>query len=200
MAAKRGPKIKSSIERPAKANRSKRSRGRHWSATKDERLKYIIDLMLGGEWQLGKSTLDVMQRFGITAFTAEDDASDASRFIRMSRGDLVDIHNRILLSIDRAERAAFNADKIVFSEKSQSFIRTPDPDLRALHSFLQLQCEVHGLCRDVKPSGQMPAEVGVPVKELAELLGGLGFEVTPKAVTNERKERDDEDDDSEPAD
>lgn len=156
-----------------------RTKGVHWSSDLDDVTREAIDMMLDGKWITGRSHLDLAKKHGRDEGQVRQIAANASRFIRLCRGKEDQVRERILLAIDRGERLALEAEKVAFSMDGQE-LRAKQPDLRALIAFLQLQCEVHGLCRSAKDKPTDDDTVKLPINELRELLDGLGFEVVKK--------------------
>lgn len=152
----------------------------HWKPEIDGAVRECVELMLDNKWQTGRSHLDIAEKYQRTAKQMLTITATASRFIRLCRGKEDVIRDRILLAIDHAERAAFDATKQVYDGEKGEWVSTPQPDLKALHSFLQMQIEVHGLCRSAKDNADGESQAKLPIEELAELLDGLGFELRKK--------------------
>lgn len=176
------------------SRRQFRKKGKHWKPEIDGAVRECVDLMLDNKWVTGRSHLEIAEKYQRTAKQMLTITATASRFIRLCRGKEDVIRDRILLSIDHAERAAFDAEKQVYDTQNGVWVSTKQPDLRALHSFLQMQIEVHGLCRSAKDEADGESTVKLPIDELTELLSELGYEVRKKDGAS----TDDSDDDGEP--
>ena len=157
-----------------------RGDGRHFSPALDEITKRIIDMMVAGEWIIGKSHRQLAEEYPDRSVDQlRKHASDASRFIRLCHGDSDEVRDRILLGIERGIRLAVDAEKSIYDIEDKVWVSRKQPDLRALKDFLQLQAEVHGLLvRDAKR--QSTDTVDVPVDELNRVLGASGYEVRRK--------------------
>ncbi len=153
----------------------------HWSSDLDQLTTECLELMLEGRWETGRSHLDLAKKHSSSETRVRQAAASASRFIRLCQGKEDEIRARVLLSIDRGEKAAFEAEKVVFDPQGGEWHRAKQPDLKALIGFLQLQIEVHGLGRtsakDPRPDDD---NVRLPIEELGEMLDGLGFRMVKK--------------------
>jgi hypothetical protein len=159
----------------------RRRKGVHWSPELDQLTTECLELMLEGRWETGRSHIALAKKHQSTESRIRQAAATASRFIRMCRGKEDEVRERVLMAIDRGEKAAFEAEKLVFDPEGGEWHRAKQPDLKSLIGFLQLQIEVHGLGRtsakDPRPDDD---NVRLPIEELGEMLDGLGFRMVRK--------------------
>jgi hypothetical protein len=147
----------------------------------DERIHRIVDLMLSAEWRTGASHLEFAAKYGVAVNTVQQWAAQASRFIRMCRGNEDDIRTRILANLEHAGKLALEAQRH-WTTKGGDECSADTPDVRGYVATQELQARLLGLLekRERDPSVELSTD------ELAELLRANGYEVTRKEPDADR--------------
>lgn len=144
---------------------------------RDEGVRVIIGAMCDGTWQVGKSHRELGERYSVTEDTVRGWASEASRFLRMCRGNEDEIRTQIIMGI-QACGARCLGRKRAFITGAGELREADDPDLRTFLGTLELLARVHGLL-DRKTKNEVPTEEA-ELDEIADLMRANGFVVEKK--------------------
>ena len=165
-----------------------RAKGSHFDPAIDAIVQEIVDMMLNYNWKIGRSHNELMAKYpernfgSICAY-----ASQAGRFIRMCRGKVDEIRDRVLLGVDEGIELARKSEMVVWDNKNDVFVVHSKPDLKALKDFLQFQAEIHGILGS-EPKRPPPESVEVPLDDLKKVLrdaGVLGVDALTKKDSDE---------------
>jgi hypothetical protein len=127
----------------------------------------IMDAMCSGAWQTGKSHRELADKHKVELATVRAWAADASRMLRLCRGDEQEIRDEILAGVENCHRFALE-----------------EKDVRSALAALELRTKVLGLLvtkvQDVTPPkeqllDQIRLVLRSPTPELAVVLAEEGW-------------------------
>lgn len=130
-------------------------------ATKDERVDYIIKLMLRGTWKGGASREVLGAEWGCHERTVGDYADIASGVLARRGRPIEEFADAKLQELESIQRAALDHVKVITvsdgSENGSHVEKVPDPNYREAIAAIKLQLDIRGVTSRAavaKPTGK----------------------------------------------
>lgn len=157
---------------------------------RDEAIKSIIEDFLECRWRVGRSHREYAAKYGVELVTVRGWAAEASRFLRLCRGNEEEMRERMLAQLDEISKRCMEHEQVFYTDDGDER-RYPKPDYRNWIGALELQARVNGITKNEQPgaAGNTGSPMEIPVEELKAALEQAGYRIEKVSDGSSRKDR-----------